>query len=111
MNLKYTYTKKQITFEYVVWEGINDQKEDIQALVKFCRQIPSKVNLIQYNAIDNSSMKQAPKEVIDAYIYALTQARIKVTYRRSRGEDIAAACGQLISLRNKEASGENLEIK
>lgn len=91
----YTYTKKQITFEYVVWEGVNDQKEDIQALVRLCRQIPSKVNLIQYNPIDNSSMKQATAEVIDAYIDALTQARIKVTYRRSRGEDIAAACGQL----------------
>jgi 23S rRNA (adenine2503-C2)-methyltransferase len=91
----YTYTKKQITFEYVVWEGINDQKEDIQALVKFCRQIPSKVNLIQYNAIDNSNLKQASSEVIEAYVDALTQARIKVTYRRSRGEDIAAACGQL----------------
>src|SRR6056300_9390 len=101
----YQYTKKQITFEYVVWEGVNDQKEDIQALVKLCRQIPSKVNLIQYNAIDNSSMKQAPKEVIDAYIHALTQARIKVTYRRSRGEDIAAACGQLAN--KLEAQGKN----
>lgn len=101
----YEYTKKQITFEYVVWEGVNDQKEDIQALVKLCRQIPSKVNLIQYNAIDNSSMKQAPKEVIDAYIHALTQARIKVTYRRSRGEDIAAACGQLAN--KLEAQGKD----
>lgn len=87
--------KKQITFEYVVWEGINDQKEDIQALVKLCKQIPSKVNLIQYNPIDTASMKQASPEVIEAYIQALTQNRIKVTYRRSRGEDIAAACGQL----------------
>ena len=91
----YQYTKKQITFEYVIWEGINDKKEDIQALIKFCRQIPSKVNLIQYNPIDNSSMKEAPKEIIESYLKALTQSRIKVTYRRSRGEDIAAACGQL----------------
>ena len=89
------YTKKQITFEYVVWEGINDKKEDIQALIKFCRQIPSKVNLIQYNPIDNSLMKEAPEEIIESYLKALTQSKIKVTYRRSRGEDIAAACGQL----------------
>ena len=89
------YTKKQITFEYVVWEGINDKKEDIQALIKFCHQIPSKVNLIQYNPIDNSLMKEASEEIIESYLKALTQSKIKVTYRRSRGEDIAAACGQL----------------
>ena len=91
----YQYTKKQITFEYVIWEGINDKKEDIQALIKFCRQIPSKVNLIQYNPIDNSLMKEASEEIIESYLKALTQSKIKVTYRRSRGEDIAAACGQL----------------
>ena len=91
----YQYTKKQITFEYVIWEGINDKKEDIQALIKFCRQIPSKVNLIQYNPIDNSLMKEAPGEIIESYLKALTKSKIKVTYRRSRGEDIAAACGQL----------------
>ena len=89
------YTKKQITFEYVIWQGVNDKKEDIQALIKFCRQIPSKVNLIQYNPIDNSLMKEAPEEIIESYLKALNQSRIKVTYRRSRGEDIAAACGQL----------------
>ena len=91
----YQYTKKQITFEYVIWEGINDKKEDIQALIKFCSQIPSKVNLIQYNPIDNSLMKEASEEIIESYLKALNQSRIKVTYRRSRGEDIAAACGQL----------------
>ena len=91
----YQYTKKQITFEYVIWEGINDKKEDIQALIKFCHQIPSKVNLIQYNPIDNSLMKEAPGEIIESYLKALTKSKIKVTYRRSRGEDIAAACGQL----------------
>ena len=91
----YQYTKKQITFEYVIWEGINDKKEDIQALIKFCRQIPSKVNLIQYNPFDNSLMKEASEEIIESYLKALTQSKIKVTYRRSRGEDIAAACGQL----------------
>ena len=91
----YQYTKKQITFEYVIWQGVNDKKEDIQALIKFCRQIPSKVNLIQYNPIDNSLMKEASEEIIESYLKALNQSRIKVTYRRSRGEDIAAACGQL----------------
>jgi 23S rRNA (adenine2503-C2)-methyltransferase len=96
-SLQYWYenTKKRITFEYVVWEGINDTREDIQALVQFCLKVPSKVNLIQYNPIDTSSMKQASQSSIEAYIKTLTDARIQVTYRRSRGEDIDAACGQL----------------
>lgn len=91
----YDCTKKRITFEYVVWEGVNDTREDIQALVKYCLQVPSKVNLIQYNPIDGNSMKQAQTKTVDAYIKTLTDSRIQVTYRRSRGEDIDAACGQL----------------
>ena len=96
-SLKHWYacTKKHITFEYVVWEGINDTKKDIQALVKFCLQVPSKVNLIQYNPIDYSKLKEVPSHVIDDYIKTLTDSRIQVTYRRSRGQDIDAACGQL----------------
>ena len=81
----YEFTKKRITFEYIVWEGINDTREDIQALVKFCLKVPSKVNLIQYNSIDNSTMKQAAPAILDAYIKTLTDSRIQVTYRRSRG--------------------------
>ena len=82
-------------FEYIVWEGVNDLMEDIQALVRLCKRIPSKVNIIQYNPIEGSSMKQANQTVIDAYISVLTKSRISVTYRRSRGLDIDAACGQL----------------
>ena len=64
-------------------------------MVKYCLQVPSKVNLIQYNPIDGNSMKQAQTKTVDAYIKTLTDSRIQVTYRRSRGEDIDAACGQL----------------
>ncbi len=88
-------TKKRVTFEYVVWEGVNDTREDIQALVQFCLKVPSKVNLIQYNPIDGNDMKQASSQILDDYIKTLTNSRIQVTYRRSRGEDIDAACGQL----------------
>lgn len=96
-SLKHWYacTKKRVTFEYVVWEGVNDTREDIQALVQFCLKVPSKVNLIQYNPIDGNDMKQASSQIIDDYIKTLTNSRIQVTYRRSRGEDIDAACGQL----------------
>lgn len=95
LNHWFLKTRKKVTFEYVIWEGVNDKKNDINALVKFCKMIPSKVNLIQYNPIKNSSMKQASEESINLYVGALSDAKIKVTYRRSRGQDIDAACGQL----------------
>lgn len=91
----YTKTKKKITYEYVVWKGINDKDEDIKALVKFCKYVPSKVNLIEYNPIDDGDFQQANDEAIQNYINQLETHRIPVTVRRSRGKDIDAACGQL----------------
>ena len=95
--LKYWYnkTKKIITYEYVVWKDINDSDEDISALVKLCKRIPSKVNLIQYNNIDDLTFVQAPDEVVAKYVKTLDANNIKATIRKSRGQDIDAACGQL----------------
>jgi len=91
----YSKTKSRITFEYVVWKGINDDKASIDALVKFCKQMPSKVNLIEYNPIDDGEYQQADSQAIDNYIKALEKNDITVVVRRSRGKDIDAACGQL----------------
>lgn len=91
----YSQTKSRITFEYIVWKGINDTKADIDALVRFCKKIPSKVNLIEYNSIDDGQYQQAESSAIDAYIEALERNGIVVKVRRSRGKDIDAACGQL----------------
>lgn len=88
-------TKKRITYEYVVWEGINDTQKDVDALVKFCRFAPSKVNLIEYNPIDDGEFSQASEEAIQRYVHTLEKNHITVTIRRSRGKDIDAACGQL----------------
>ena len=95
--LKYWYekTKSKITFEVVVWKGINDRQADIDALVSYCKQVPSKVNLIEYNAIGDDQFEQATPMAISAYTTALKDNRISVTVRRSRGKDIDAACGQL----------------
>ncbi len=101
-SLEYWYskTKSKITYEYVVWKGINDTKESIDALVKFCKYVPCKVNLIEYNPIDDGEFQQASEEAINAYINALSANGIVAKVRRSRGKDIDAACGQLA---NKEA--------
>ena len=91
----YTKTKSIVTIEYIVWKGINDKPSDIKALVEFCKKIPCKVNLIQYNPVDNFQTPEASQEVINDYIESLNFYNIKVTYRKSRGKDIDAACGQL----------------
>jgi len=101
-SLEYWYkkTKSKISFGYVVWKGINDNKESVEALVKFCKYVPCKVNLIEYNPIDDGEFQQASEESINAYIKALEATGIVVKVRRSRGKDIDAACGQLA---NKKA--------
>ncbi len=96
-SLEYWYEKTQraITYEYVVWDGINDRKEDIKALVDFCKYVPCKVNLIEYNPIDDGEFQQASNFAINNYISNLEMHDITVNVRRSRGKDIDAACGQL----------------
>lgn len=95
--LKYWYEKTGniVTFEYCVWKNINDGEEDIKALIKFCKQIPSKVNLIQYNPIGDGKYDQCNKAAEENYVRQLENNGIKVMIRRSRGGDIDAACGQL----------------
>lgn len=91
----YSKTKNRITYEYVVWEGINDTLEAANALVKFCKFAPSKVNLIEYNPIDDGEFQQASNAAVEMYQNTLEKNGITVTIRRSRGKDIDAACGQL----------------
>ena len=97
----YSKTKRRITFEYIVWKGINDSVDDINALVNYCKYIPSKVNLIEYNSIGDETFKSASQSMINLYKDLLEKNKITVTVRRSRGKDIDAACGQLA---NKEIS-------
>lgn len=95
--LEYWYekTERMITYEYIVWSGINDTRKDIDALVQFCKYVPCKVNIIEYNPIDDGEFQQAPKRAIADYVSVLEMNDIIVNVRRSRGKDIDAACGQL----------------
>ncbi|MCT4180696.1 23S rRNA (adenine(2503)-C(2))-methyltransferase RlmN [Elizabethkingia anophelis] len=95
--LQYWYHKtgSVITFEYCVWKGINDGDEDIKTLIKYCRQVPSKVNLIQYNPIGEGKYDHRSIAAEEKYVRELEKASITVMVRKSRGGDIDAACGQL----------------
>ncbi len=96
-SLEYWYdkTKRHISYEYVIWKGINDSQKDIDAFVAFCKHVPCKVNIIEYNPIDDGEFQQATSEIVNDYIRSLERHRIIVNVRRSRGKDIDAACGQL----------------
>ncbi len=91
----YAKTKRRITFEYVVWKNVNDKQKDIDALVNYSKKVPSKINLIEYNAIDDNEFQQADPKAIENYVRELEKHHIIVNVRHSKGKDIDAACGQL----------------
>ncbi|MDQ2917815.1 MAG: radical SAM protein [Pseudomonadota bacterium] len=84
-----------ITFEYVMLDGINDQPEHAAALIALVRDVPSKLNLIPFNPFPGSEFAVSPRERIRGFAHALQDAGIVTTIRKTRGDDIDAACGQL----------------
>ena len=86
-----------ITFEYVMLGGINDSLEDADRLVRLVRdeQVPCKFNLIPFNPFTQSDLKKPEREQVLAFCRRLNEAGIVTTVRKTRGDDIDAACGQL----------------
>jgi 23S rRNA (adenine2503-C2)-methyltransferase len=85
-----------ITFEYCMLDGVNDAPEQARALVRLVRdRVPCKLNLIPFNPFPQSGLRRSPRERVTAFADLLQQAGIVTTIRRTRGDDIAAACGQL----------------
>ncbi|NND78073.1 MAG: 23S rRNA (adenine(2503)-C(2))-methyltransferase RlmN [Flavobacteriales bacterium] len=102
LNYFYQKTKNTITFEYIIFNEVNDSIDDAKELLKFCRRVPSKVNIIEYNPIDESEFSKADQEKTDAFAAYLEDHGVVAKVRRSRGKDIDAACGQLAN-KNKAA--------
>ncbi|MDB5019311.1 MAG: rRNA ((2503)-C2)-methyltransferase [Pedobacter sp.] len=96
-SLKYYFskTKNPVTYEYIVFNNFNDEIEDAMELAKFCKHVPCKVNLIEYNPIQFASFTNAEGDKIDAFSKYLKSQGVNTNIRRSRGKDIDAACGQL----------------
>ncbi len=95
-------TKTRITFEYVMLNGINDRKEDVEALARLCNSMPSKINIIPFNSLEHMSpkgfaaeLKPTPRDRIETFAQKLRERNITVMLRNTQGDDIAAACGQL----------------
>ena len=91
----YQKTRNRITFEYITFQNFNDTLTDAANLVKICRRIPARVNIIEYNPIDNAPFLKSADANIDRFASYLNKNGVQVTVRKSRGKDIDAACGQL----------------
>jgi 23S rRNA (adenine2503-C2)-methyltransferase len=87
--------RRKVTFEYVMLDGINDSDEDARRLVRLLSHVPSKVNLIPFNPFPNSPYQCSSPERLAAFRDILIEAGLITTTRKTRGDDIDAACGQL----------------
>jgi 23S rRNA (adenine2503-C2)-methyltransferase len=105
---------RQITFEYVMLDGVNDSIAQAKALIRLLRKRPAKVNLIPFNSFPGSPYRCSTGEAMEAFWQALNAAGIVTTFRRPRGDDIAAACGQLagrVADRRRVRLADKLGIK
>jgi 23S rRNA (adenine2503-C2)-methyltransferase len=103
-------TGSRVTFEYIIFKDFNDNLEDAQELAAFCKCVPCKINIIEYNPIDDGGFKQADPIKVDAFAKFLEDRNLVVNIRRSRGKDIDAACGQLAN-KNKAIALEQRALK
>ncbi|HIG0326994.1 TPA: 23S rRNA (adenine(2503)-C(2))-methyltransferase RlmN [Legionella pneumophila] len=87
--------RRKVTFEYVMLKGVNDQPEHASQLIKLLHNVPAKVNLIPFNPFPLTQYQRSSQETIDAFREKLMKHGINTITRKTRGDDIDAACGQL----------------
>jgi 23S rRNA (adenine2503-C2)-methyltransferase len=104
-SLKYYHnkTEKRITIEYILFDRFNDSVADARDLALFCRNFPVKINIIEYNPVKESGFEKSRPDATKAFVAFLESRNMVVNVRKSRGNDIEAACGQL--------AGQKLKIK
>ena len=95
MQYFYEKTGTRPTYEYIIFKNYNDEIKDAQELALFAKVTPCKINIIEYNPIDEGEFQQASSEKVDRFVQFLESKNLIVNLRRSRGKDIDAACGQL----------------
>lgn len=104
--------RSRVTFEYVMLDGVNDSLAHAHELVKLLQSVPSKVNLIPFNPFPETRYRRTPREAIDQFRDVLVAAGITTITRKTRGDDIDAACGQLAGrVRDRTRRRERLAIR
>jgi len=110
-------SRRRITMEYVMLDGINDQPQHARQLAKILQGIPVKINLIPFNPFPNTQYTCSPKAVIEKFKEILAQAGFTTITRKTRGDDIDAACGQLVgrvqdkSYRTRQKTGIPIKVE
>ena len=93
---------RRITFEYILLKGINDSEKDAHRLTRLLRPLRAKINLIPFNAFEGSDFRRPDESVINRFLQILLKSNYTAIIRRSKGEDISAACGQLRAHRRQK---------
>ncbi|MCU7871082.1 MAG: radical SAM protein, partial [Candidatus Thiodiazotropha sp. (ex Lucinoma borealis)] len=88
--------RRKVTWEYVMLDGINDSLQHAKALIRLLEGTPSKVNLIPFNPFPGTHYQTSPADRVEAFRMRLKRSGIIATTRKTRGDDIDAACGQLV---------------
>ena len=103
-------TGSRVTFEYIIFKDFNDDLTDARELANFAKCVPCKINIIEYNPIDDGKLQQADPKKVEAFAQYLESLNLIVNVRRSRGKDIDAACGQLAN-KNKAIASADRALK
>ncbi|HPX99087.1 MAG TPA: 23S rRNA (adenine(2503)-C(2))-methyltransferase RlmN [Bacteroidaceae bacterium] len=93
--------QRRLSFEYIMFDGVNDSADDADRLVRALQGLSCRVNLIRFHTIPDSPLRASPEERILQFRDRLTSRGIFTTVRASRGEDISAACGMLSTMKHK----------
>ncbi len=88
-------TGERVTFEYLMMKGVNDSLDEAEALAEFCKSFPVKINLIEYNSVEEFDYQPSSPETMNQFVEFFEQRNMIVNIRRSKGKEIDAACGQL----------------
>lgn len=88
-------TNIRVTLEYLIMKDINDSLEDAAELAEYCKSFPCKINIIEFNDINSKNYKRTPRQKLEEFAEYLSNKNMIVNIRRSKGQDIDAACGQL----------------
>jgi 23S rRNA (adenine2503-C2)-methyltransferase len=89
------YTKRRVTIEYILIDGVNDKAEDAKSLISIFKDLNVYINLIPYNKVEGVNLKESKKEARNNFYSMLKKGNIDVTIRNPQGDSINAACGQL----------------
>ncbi len=104
--------RSRVTFEYVMLAGVNDNLEHAHELVRLLENVPAKVNLIPFNSFPQTQYQRSSKEAIDRFRDVLIEAGLTTITRKTRGDDIDAACGQLAGqVQDRTRRSQRLSLK